>query len=304
MVQVAYNELSDINKAWLFTGADAWAFPHNDPDQAIDFSGFPSNSTFVLDQYIDLINNSTLGLYFQITATILSGTPSAWSSLSSNAGSISPAGGTLAFLWQPKRTCPTSRVLETLRVKVAAYSDVSYSVLYGEDSIDFTYHFFSHSSGGVKDFTDFEEGSWEGWAQTSGFGTITIQYAYSGSSSVKMFKSGVNNYTVDSSGQKIPNQDHYISKTYDLSGYAHAYLVIHSTRHVAGSGDEYAKILRIWTSTKDFIIRVNRASATFNPIRIAVPLPCVNDTVKIASGFNSDTSCMWIDSIIITTFSS
>jgi hypothetical protein len=304
MGQTSYGELTDAEKGALILGSGVLAFPHNDPDIAVDYSGMTGTLTF--DQYIDLVNNSTFSLYFKIVATVTDGETSAWTNLSVNAGLVS-ASGKLLYKWQPKRTVPSSKVIEAVRISVEAYTDAGYSSLYGKDYADYHYYFFSHSSGcTIIDFDDFET-IWDGWVPTpSGLGVLIDAFPYTGAYSLRFVEASTDNFATDPSGQTIPTQLKYISKTLNTSGYTSAFLVLHLT-YFYDAASAPLPVIRIWTGSKDYIIRIPSTVNTFQPHRIAIPLSIsATENVKIAVLFRDlgvPTNCWsYIDSIITVGF--
>lgn len=300
MGQKGYEKLTDQEKGELLVGPGVFVFPHNDPDTAIDYSGL--SGTITLNQYIDIVNNSTITLYFKLEATILSGDPSKWGNLTLEIGEMAPNEKYL-FLWEPTREVPTSKITESLRLVLKAYTDEGYLNEYGSDYIDFNYEFLDHTLGQIVSFGDFE--GTDPWSRTSGFGNATPDYAYTGAFSLECYKAATDNEVIDPSGQYIPNQTHYIYQTIDLSSFSSAYLVLHPTFRYKGGSGKSLSVIRIWTPTKDYIIRVPIGDNTFNPYRIAIPLPCVNAIIKITSLFSSDGATTYytdIDTVIIVGF--
>jgi len=311
MTQTGYPELTPTQKGALFMGNGAIAFPHNDPDNAVDYTGL--TGTLTLDQYIDIVNNATIDLYFRIVATILSGDPSKWSSGSPGTWDIGLVGDgdKSSYCWEPSRDIPTTKTTESLRLYLKAYTDAGYTILYGEDYTDYSFQFFDHTEGALVDWADFEN-TLDGWARShANFGTFDVNYPYTGAYSFRLGWSAALDDTYncanDSSGTLVPNQTYYISKTIDVSGYNTAYLIIHSTRQTAGlAAKSDPKVIRIWTTTKDYLIRINRADDTTQPWRIAIPLPCVSDVIKITAGFSAMIAGAyknnWIDSVFVVGF--
>jgi len=307
MTQTGYPELTPAQKGALFVGNDAFAFPHNDPDNAVNYAGM--SGTLLLNQYIDIVNSSTITLYFKIVATVLSGDPSKWSNLTVEIGSV-VASGKLSYCWIPGRVVPTTKITESIRLNLKAYTNAGYTILYGEDYTDYNYQFFNHTAGTLVDWADFEN-ALDGWTRShANFGQFELGYPYTGAYSLRLGWTTLDdtyNCAPDSSGTLVPNQTYYISKSFNLTGYSSAYLVLHSTRQTAGQ-TSYSdpKVIRIWTSTKDYIIRINRAADTTQPWRIAIPLPTVSDIVKITAGFSAMSGDAlknnWIDSVFVVGF--
>jgi len=304
MGQTGYENLTDSEKGELFLASGVLAFPHNDPDIAVDYSGM--SGTITLDQYIDLVNNSTIPLYFKIVATITDGDSSKWGNISVNVGLVAASGKT-SYKWQPTRVVPSAKVTEAIRISIQAYTDAGYSVLYGDDYADYHYYFFSHSSGcTIIDFDDFEN-TWDGWVPSPvGLGEIMEAFAYTGAYTLRFVEDDTDNFEVDSSGQTIPIQTKYISKTFNTSGYVTAFLILHLT-YFYNAASAPLPVIRIWTGTKDYIIRVPTTANTFKPYRIAIPLSIsATENVHISVLFRDlaiPTMCWsYIDSIIVVGF--
>jgi len=307
MTQTGYPNLTPTQKGELFISNDVAAFPYNDPDNAIDYCGLSGTLTF--HQYIDIVNNSTIQLYFKIDTTVLSGDSSKWSALAATIGVVGN-GAKLSYCWEPKRIVPTTKVTEFLRLNLKAYSDAGYTTLYGEDYTDYSYQFFDHTAGVLIDWADFEN-SLDDWTRShANFGQFELNYPYTGAYSLRLGWTTLDdtyNCASDSSGTLVPNQTYFISKTFNLVGYTSAYLVLHSTRQTEGqSSYSDPKVIRIWTATKDYIIRIDRAANTTEPWRITIPLSCVNGTVKITAGFSAMIGDAlknnWIDAVFVAGF--
>jgi len=304
-MQKAYDELTAQEKGTLVLGADVFVFPHNDPTTAIDYAGM--SGTITLSQYIDIVNNSTFDLYFKVETTVLSGNASKWSDLSCTFPVVN-ASTKSQLEWRPKREVPSGKTTETLRVNLKAYTDSGYSNLYGEDYVDFTYHFFDHSQGIIVDFSDFEN-SLDGWSRSKlgdyYFGELAASKAYTGAYSIKLVLTPTENKTTDSSGQVIPTKDYSLSKTFDLSSYSSAYFVLHYTYRRLQSGTESYSVVRIWTdSGLDYIIRVPIEKNKYEPHRIAVPLNTIeNETVHVTAVFGGNAYYSYADTFIVVGFS-
>ncbi len=299
MPQTHWEELSDAERVALLLGDDVLAFPQRDPLCAIDYANI--SGTLNISQYFDLVNNSGNTLYFRAEAQVINGNENAWSGTIQVLGTINPSGKAMT-LWTPERTVPASKTVETLRVNIRAYLDASFSNLYGEDYVDFSYHFFKHQDGTIVDFSDFETG-FDGWSDTSSWHRVTNN-AYSGAHSIYLWKGAPTNETTDSSGQKIINKTYYLKKTFNLGSYSTAYLVIHATNWKENTSG-YTPIIRIWTSGGyDFIIRLEESSF---PKRIAVPLETENSLeVKIATSFGGGSGSetyLQLDTFIVVGFS-
>ena len=324
-MQKSYDELGPQEKSTLVLGPDVFVFPHNDPETAIDYAGM--SGTLNLTQYLDVVNNSTLDLYFKIEATVLSGDASKWSGLSSTFP-VTGATSKAQLEWNPSREVPSAKTTETLRINLKAFKDSGFTELYGEDYVDFTYHFFNHSEGTVVHFADFENG-YDGWSSDEGgylhhFGTRQSKYAYTGSWSLAL--AGFRNYSTcehadnwvtDVSGQIVPAISGgwygFRQQTFDLSGFSSVYLVLHVT-YLIKSGDVTPySVLRILTSSKDYIIRIPIPVNTYQPYRVAIPLSAISsETIKITGTFeNNSTSSklcstqthLYVDTIMIVGFS-
>lgn len=300
--------MTGAEKVALLVGNDVFAFPHEDPDVAIDYCG--CSGTHNLSQYIDIVNNTTISLYFKVDAVVISGDEAKWTDLTETIGLVG-ASGKAIYEWTPNRGVPTSKITETLRVWLKAYTDVGYTNLYGEDYTDFNYHFFSHADGTIQSFSDFETG-FDEWSQTVNHGMRKTEYPYTGAYSLLLFNDSTDgsNDTVDSTGQTIPLTSQYISKSIDLSSYSTAYLVLHVTRwRKSGTPTKEWPFGVLWinTPTKDWLIRVPLAQNTIGVYRIAVSLPTVSATIKIAGLYSRAGAPTYIglhiDSIIVIGFS-
>ena len=304
-MQKPYEELTKEEKGTLVLSSDVFVFPHNDPEVAVDYAGI--SGTLSMTQFLDVVNNSTLDLYFKIEATVLSGDSSKWSNLSSTFPVVN-SNSKEKLEWELAREVPGGKTTEILRVNVKAYKDSGYTDLFGEDFTDFTYHFFNHSQGTIVDFSDFEN-SFDGWTRTKYgdyyFGNLATFAAYTGAYSIKLNNSATENKTTDSSGQVIPTKDQFLSKTFDLSSYSSAYFVLHYTYRKLQSGTESYPVVRIWTdSGLDYIIRVPIEKNKYEPYRIAVPLNTIaNETVHVTAVFGGNSHYSFADTFIVVGFS-
>lgn len=290
MPQKSWNKMTNAEKFSLLIGDDVFAFPHEDPEVAIDYCG--CSGTLDLSQYIDIVNNSTWTLYFRVVAEMLSGDSSKWSGTTIDLATISANNKGITH-WTPKREVPTVKITETFRVWLKAYRDVDKTILHGEDYTDFTYYFFNHLDGAMVDFCDFETGGdgWEGnllYRRTSYPYTGAFHLVLVPGTSQGLQKNG----ETDSSGQAVPSKETKIYKTYNLSGYSSAFLVLHITRYWKNGDPVYSysrSVMRIWTSTgKEYFIRIPLDQNAAGYYRVAVPLPTQEHTVYITALWTAD----------------
>jgi len=277
MTQKSYDELTASEKAALFIAEDVYAFPSNDPEVAIDYQGL--SGTLTLDQYIDLVNNSTIDLYFKIEAQVLNGDPNAWGGTTIGIGTIS-AGTKSMYLWQPTRTVPSSKTTETLRLTIKVFDDASETNQIGEDFVDFTYYFFSHTDGTIIDYSDFETDT-DGWTGTSGILGRSTDHPYTGAWGIKI--QSQDNRETDSSGQKVPSKSYKVYKSFDFSSYSEVFIVFHIlyTYYNADTGIEnIPPLIRVWTNSSDSIIRINQPRNQYKPYRVAVKIPTSESTIN------------------------
>ena len=123
--------MTDEEKAEAMSGNDIHVFPLNDPDIAVDYCGLTGTITF--EQYIELLNNTTIPLYFRLVGSVLSGDSAEWDNYSTvNIGLIAASSGS-SYRWQPTRTVPSNKLDETLRITIKAYTDAGYTAEYGQD---------------------------------------------------------------------------------------------------------------------------------------------------------------------------
>ena len=313
MPQKYYGDLSDEEKINLFLSNDVFVFPHKDPEVAVDYCGM--SGTIPLSQYFDIVNNSTITLYFKVETTVLSGNASAWSDLTEELGSVN-AGGKAIKEWTPERSVPTSKVTESLRVYIRAYKQSDYTDLYGEDYVDFNYYFFDHTQGTLLHFGDFET-DMDGWSGS--YFSRSTAYPYTGAYGIYLNRSALdhsyNNRTTDSSGQYIPNKSYKLSKSYSGSAYSEVFIVFHLTYTKSNPASDKGvydvdPLIRVWTDTSDSIIRVKQTRNSYLPRRVALKIPAEDGTVNWATLFQTwkDSNYYYyyythVDTIIIVGFS-
>ncbi|MHA1289369.1 MAG: hypothetical protein ACTSPB_18430 [Candidatus Thorarchaeota archaeon] len=299
MPQKPYRELTGTEKASLFIATDVYAFPLADPEVAIDYQGM--SGTLTLPLYIDLVNASTMNYYFKLEAQVLSGSPSSWGGLTVPIGTIN-ASKAEKFLWEPTRTVPSAKTTETLRLTIKAFEDDSETNLIGEDYVDFTYYFFSHTEGTIINYTDFETEL--GWGKNFG-PELKSEYPYTGAWSLKVTETGRSTWVTDSSGQIIADKSYYLSKTFDFSSYSEVFIVFHVTRTYANPNYgnlQEPPVLRVWTDSSDSIIRIPQPLRQYKPYRVAAKIP--TDVTKIywTTLMSSDNYYSYVDTIIVVGF--
>ena len=163
-----------------------------DPDIYFDVNDLPD--PFTINIPLGITNNENSTLYFK--ATLVS--PSSdWSDYDQQLGSVG-SGASSYFIYTPKRAQPTltdGEYDETITLKIEAYTDDTYSTLYGSQTVDITIHFFDHgdSSWTVLYHDHFDDASKSGWKSGAGY--------------IGEYKYGT---------PKIANS-HYISAPYSLS---------------------------------------------------------------------------------------
>jgi len=299
-MQKRYEDLIPQEKGTLLISSDVYAFLGSDPKVGIDYCGF--SGTIELPVYFDIKNASTLSLYFKIEATVLSGDPAKWSSLSSTFPVIN-ANSSASLQFIPKREVPSSYLEETLRISVKAFKDSGYTELFGEDYVDYTYYFFDHTQGTIVHFGDFETGK-DGWTSNATDFLRKNKYAYTGAYSIYVFDRDHGSATIDSSGCKIIPQTIYVTQTFDLSSYSKVFFVLHITYYKYNSGYSAVKGVRIWTSNEDYFIRFDLPENTFRPLRVAVPItPGSSVSIKWITGWCGAQSWFYVDTLMVVGFS-
>lgn len=308
MVDKWYKDLTPEEKAkTLLLGNDVHAFLHSDPETCIDTQGCTSPVT--LKQGFEIVNDELIPLWFKVFAEMTSGDPTKWTDLTKEFGSV-PANGAALFFWTPKREIPASLTHEIMTLTIRAYKDSGYTQLYGEDSITWEFYFFDHSwpDAVIIDEDDFE-GTLDGWANT-GYSRFEYKtgYAYKGAYSLNIagyrtsggaWRSGI----LDSSGQWVPNKAQYMQKSIAIGPFSHAFVVVHMTK----SGENRNNCVRVHYDDKDYIIRTEIPTGTFQPWRCCAKL-WVDATkpLRISVVTGRDGSYGWddvrIDDIIIVAF--
>ena len=133
-----------------------------DPDVYYDVVDAPDPITFRIR--ITILNNSGRTLYFQ--ASLVSA-PEGFSMDTQNLGSIGN-GGKKSFTITIQRTKPSipfPELVETVTIRISAYTDENYTNLYAYQDIDITFHGIDSSDPNwtIVEDANFDDGSMQGW---------------------------------------------------------------------------------------------------------------------------------------------
>ena len=260
-------------------------FTRYDSDIYFDVNGLPD--PFSIEIPIGITNNENITLYFK--ATLVS-PPADWSNYDQQLGSVD-SGATSTFIYTPKRAQPTltnGEYDETITLKIQAYTDDTYSTLYGEQTVDLTVHFFDHedSSWTVLYHDDFDDGTTQGWGSKSAE-DFTPLTGY-GCSAPKTS----NTHYISSPYALYENRTsastYVIYKTYSVGSYTKARMVLH---FYSKSG--YYHGIRLVNSTGKKIIKPDRLLDDGKWHRIAFALNVNDDNeIQVQGNYN-----IWLDEI-------
>ena len=190
-----------------------------DPDIYFDVNDLPD--PFTINIPLGITNNENSTLYFKAT---LVNPSSDWSDYDQQLGSVD-SGASSYFIYTLKRAQPTltdGEYDETITLKIEAYTDDTYSTLYGSKTVDITIHFFDHSdpSWTVLYHDDFDDGTTQGWSSSSG--------------TVEGYSHGSIELTTDHyvsapySLSETSSIKYYAHKSYDIGNYTKARMIIHA----------------------------------------------------------------------------
>lgn len=203
-----------------------------DPNIYFDVNGLPD--PFTIEIPLGITNNENSTLYFK--ATLVS--PSSdWSDYEQELGSVG-SGATSSIIYTPKRAQPTltnGEYDETITLKIEAYTDDTYSTLYGSQTVDITIHFFDHSDSSwtVLYHDNFDDGTSQGWS----YGTLEI-FAPGGSYGCVSPHADDDHYISSPYAlrPKTSSEDrNAIYKNYSVGEYNKAIMILHfySTQRIA-----------------------------------------------------------------------
>lgn len=129
-----------------------------DPDIAMSYRDLPD--PFTTRVPIGITNSEMMTLWFRST---LVGPPAGYSNYTTDLGSIGP-GSSAVKIATFDRARPTVRTTDSLTMRIQAYEDAGYTILYGQQDLSLQHHLFDHNALTLVDHDDFDAGSTEGWS--------------------------------------------------------------------------------------------------------------------------------------------
>ncbi len=113
---------------------------------------------------IGISNNEDQILYFEV---LVIGPPAGWAATPQQLGSVASHDSEL-FLFEPTRTTPVlaaGELDENITLRINAYTDAIYTILYATQTLAVTVHWFDHTDVAwtVIDHDNFDGGTLEGW---------------------------------------------------------------------------------------------------------------------------------------------
>jgi hypothetical protein len=199
-----------------------------------DIEGLPNPLTITIP--VGVTNTTDVGLYVQIT---LVGGPAGYANYTDQFGLLA-ANSSSIYLWTIDRTTPAlagGELSEAITAEVEFFTDAGYLNSYNSQQLNITIEWFD--KGDVAwtqvDVDDFDDGTYQGWANASG--RIDVSFA-GGESTLQLvtnhFLSTPYALTVTNG---VTNTSRVVRKQFDASGlgYTKARIIIHAR---IGSGSE------------------------------------------------------------------
>lgn len=251
-----------------------------DPDLYFDIAGLPSPFDVIIP--ICISNNESITLYFRAS---LVNPPTDWVTSSVDLGSIT-GGNSSCFTATFSRNAPTltnGEYSETLTLRIAAYTDSTYTTLYGYQDVQLTINYIDHTdpSWTILYQDNFDDGTRQGWT----YDTTIID-------SICGFKTnpqivGTHYISAPYSAQIGYSTNGSAYKDYTVGAYTKAYIIIHvyiTDRTAIKIGDTLVKPCTVGNITNQWL-------------RLVYPLPTNATTrVRIANAVNVYS---YIDDIIV-----
>jgi len=160
-----YDEITDAEKATLFKERELHLFLYSDPYIFMDVYGLADPLTFSIPLLV--WNSENIDLYFKVKGSSSVADYNFPETQLGKVGDNSKAFLNYTFTRTHPGTLP-SPITETINITVKAYTDSSYTNLYGEETLQFTVELFDRSQGTIFDVDDFET-DLEGW-NNNGYG--------------------------------------------------------------------------------------------------------------------------------------